>query len=136
MTLKEFMQLPEYTPIYSSGKVWFKLGERDAIDLNGFEERRLPPPEYLDTMPTCSEVPKQEHFVQYMTQGSLQVFYGGIEWTVVGAFLTKCWLKRGNEMKSARYHETQVSNFTKGESTYWMPWRNDIKEMWNKLKNQ
>lgn len=136
MTLKEFIDLPEHTPIYSSGKVWFKLGERSAIDLNGFEERRLPPPQYLDTSPTVSTVPKQSHFVQYMTQGELQVMHGGIEWKVVGCFLVKCWLKRGNEMKSVNYHEVEVSNFTKGKPTYWMPWKHDIKEMWNNLKSK
>lgn len=136
MTLKQFIDLPEHTPVYSSGDTWFKLGERSAIDLNGFEERRLPPPEYLELSPTLSPVPSQKHFVQYMTQGKLQVFYGGIEWTVVGAFFAKCWIKRGNELQSVAYHKCEVSNFTKGESTYWMPWKFEIKEMWNNLKSK
>lgn len=136
MTLKEFIALPDNTPLYSSGDVWFKMGERSAIDLNGFEAVRLPPPKFLELSPTVSPVPKQAHFAQYMTQGELQVYHGGIEWKVVGAFLTTCWIKRASQIKSVPYHSVEVSNFTKGKPTYWMPWKHDIKEMWNNLKSK
>ncbi len=135
MTIKELHALPDGTPVYYSGDTYFKQGS-DLYDIHGYAPKNRPGESILDTFPTLSPVPNQKHFVQYLLNGKLFVNYEGEEYQVVGVFSTFCWCKSGNRIEKARYHQVEVANFEKGESTYFHPWKEDIKQKFITLKNQ